>query len=174
MKRIIRIIAVSLAAAAAAFSVCACGNKSGGTDSTESAEVYVVPEVSKQPEQSSAPEKTKESSAVQNSGKGLFTLREAVEAAGGLKAFTKDITVPDYEDNILIEYALTADDQLEVTMVLKEYIDPTDQEVQKLFRTEFERMRPAWTEQIRAAEAKNTRPFTISVKSANSFSAIFR
>lgn len=157
-----------LSAAAISFSLCACGSKSGGKNS-ESAKVSVVSEIS---EESSAPVKSEKSSAPENTGSGLFTLKEAVEAAGGLKAFTKDITVPEYNDNVLIEYALPSDNQIEITMVLKEYIDPTDQEVQKLFTREFERMRPMWAEQIKAAVAKNTKPFTICVKFANTDDSI--
>lgn len=159
MERIIKMTAAFSAAVIIAAGLCGCSNKKDVSDD-ESYEVFVVSEVSEESEPSSVSE---EKSGPENSERGLFSLKEAVEAAGGLKAFTKDITVPDYDDSILIEYELASEDQLVLTMVLKEHIDPTDQEVQKLFSDEFEKMRPQWAEQIRAAEAKNVKPYSIVV-----------
>ena len=164
MKRIIKLTAAVSTAVIIVSGLCACQKKDNTSGDEEVSEVYTVSEESEASKTLSEPG---EKSGSQNSGKGLFSLKEAVEAAGGLEAFTKDITVPDYDDSILIKYALASDDQLEITMVLKEMINPADEEVQKLFREEFDKMRPHWAEQIRAAEAKNVRPYTIVIKFLN-------
>lgn len=107
-------------------------------------------------------------SRAENSGEssdGKFSIREAIEKTGGLQAFVKSL--PATNDRVNLSCEFNGDNEIAITITLKDYIDPDEAGVKDAFAQQFDSTRKTLAAQIKEAEKGNVRPFTYAVKIMN-------
>lgn len=164
MKRATKILTVFLVCSMGLLCLTACSKEKKET-SGEKTELVVVPSETSTSETSASV--TSRLSSEENSSDGRFSIREAIEQRGGLQVFTQSITKTVKNDDLILSCDFNGDDQIEIVMMLKKYLDPDTKGVKEAFSDEFDKMKPQWAEQIISAEKENVRPFTYAIRIVN-------